>query len=63
VGPWLWVTSIPFLCTHSVAPLQGQMVLEVGGARSVIRSYCNNKNWKMVFQIPDKNDSTSGEKD
>lgn len=24
------------------------------GARSAIRSYCNNKNWKLVFQILDK---------
>lgn len=54
---------MPFLSPHSVACLQGQIVLDVGGARSAIGSYFNNKNWKMAYQNLDKNDSTSGEED
>lgn len=30
---------------------KGRRVLEVGGARSAIRSYCKNKNWKLVFLV------------
>lgn len=51
------------LSVHSVVPAQGQTVLVVGRTGSAIRSCCDHENWKIVFQILDKNDSTSGDKD
>lgn len=49
----LWVTSVQLAAVHVLCgPLaEGP---EVGGTMSAIRSYCNNKNCKLVFQILDK---------